>query len=122
MRTLKRQSGMSMLGIIIMIGLVSFFLMVVIRLLPPFMEGRSVKSVIETVAQTSSSSMSLGEVNKKVTSALNTNRIEGINPNDVKVYRDKGKIIIDANYEKRTPLFEGVDAILIFDDHIVEID
>lgn len=122
MKTLKRQGGMSMLGIIIVVGLVSFFLMVVIRLLPSYIEGRSVKSAIEGVAATASSEWSLGEVGKRVGSAFTTNQVEGIAPNQVKVYRDKGKIIINANYEKRTPLFEGVDAVLIFDDNIVVVD
>ena len=56
---------------------------------------------------------------KRLASTFNTNRIEAIKPKDVKVYRDKGKIIIDANYETRTPLFQGVDAVLMFDDNIM---
>ena len=122
MRSRRRQAGMSMLGIIIMIGLVSFFLMVVLRLLPSFMEGRAVKSAIDGVAATANSEWSLGEVSKRVGSSFTTHQVEGIGPNEVKVYRDRGKIIIDANYEKRTPLFEGVDAVLIFDDNIVVVD
>ena len=122
LRTVRQQSGMSMLGIIIIIGLVSFFLMVVIRLFPAWLEGRSVKSAIEGVAAASNSQQSLGEVSKRVATSFNTNQIEGLRPDEVKVYRDKGKIIIDANYEKRTPLFEGVDAVLIFDTNVVVID
>ena len=36
---------------------------------------------------------------------------------DVKVFRSKEGIEIDASYEHRTELFEGsLDAVLIFDD------
>lgn len=118
----NRQSGISMLGILIIMALFSFFLMVSIRLLPSYMEGRSVKNAIEGVAETANAKQSLHEITKRVTSTWNTNRIEAISPREVKVYRDKGKIIIDANYEKRTPLFEGVDAVLMFNDNIVVID
>ena len=122
MRTRKQQSGMSALGILVIVALFSFFVTVVIRLLPPYMEGRAVKTVIEGVAEVSNAEQSLGEISKRLTSAFITNQIDSLNPKKVKIYRDKGKIIIDANYEMRTPLFEGVDAVLIFTDNIVTIN
>jgi type II secretory pathway pseudopilin PulG len=117
-----QQAGMSMLGVLVMVGLFSFFVTVVIRLLPPYMEGRSVRTAIEGVAAASNAQQSLGEVGKRLAGSFNTNQIEGIKPKAVKIYRDKGKIIINANYELRTPLFEGVDAVLMFTDNIVEIN
>ena len=96
--------------------------MVSIRLAPAYLEGRAVKTAIEGVAETADAKQSLREVSKRVSSSFTTNRIEVIQPKDVKVYRDKGKIIIDANFETRTPLFEGVDAVLMFNDNIVVID
>ena len=122
MRLRKRQSGMSMLGILMVVGLFSFFLMVAIRLAPSYMEGRQVKTAIADVAAASNSKQSLREVTKRLHSNFNTNRIEALTPREVKIYRDKGKIIINANYEKRTPLFQGVDAVLMFEDNIVTIE
>ena len=118
----RRQRGISILGILIVLALLSFFLTVAIRLAPTYLEGRSVKTAIESVAEASNSKESLRDVSRRLTNTFNTNRIEGIKPTDVKVYRDQGKIIIDASYERRTPLFETVDAVLMFNDHIVEID
>jgi magnesium-transporting ATPase (P-type) len=113
---------MSMLGILILVGLFSFFLMVVIRLLPTYMEGRTVKTAIMDVAAASTASNSIHEVTKRLDSNFNTNRIEALSVRQVKVYRDKGKIVINANYEKRVPLFEGVDAVLMFNDNVVVIN
>ncbi|MEP5763049.1 MAG: DUF4845 domain-containing protein [Halieaceae bacterium] len=122
MSSRNRQSGMSLLGILIVMGLLSFFLMVSIRLIPTYMEGRSVKSALELVAEGATSKQSLSEITKRIATTFNTNRIEAIKPREVKVYRDKGKIVIDANYETRTPLFDGVDAVLMFTDNIIVID
>jgi len=121
-RTLRSQRGVSILGILIVLALLSFFFTVVLRLAPTYMEGRSVKTAIESVAEASNTQESLRDVTRRLTNTFNTNRIEGIKPTDVKIYRDKGSIIIDASYEKRTPLFKGVDAILIFDDNIVVVE
>lgn len=118
----RRQDGVSILGVLILLALLSFFLTVSIRLAPPWLEGRSIKSAITSVAEASSPQNSLQDVTKRIQSTFNTNRIEAISPRDVKVYRDEGKIIIDANYETRTPLFRNVDAVLMFNDNIVVIE
>ncbi len=120
--TFRRQEGVSILGVLVLLALLSFFLTVSIRLLPPWMEGRSVKSAILSVAEASTPENSLRDVTKRIQSTFNTNRIEAIAPRDVKVYRDEGKIIIEANYETRTPLFRNVDAVLMFNDNTVVID
>jgi len=115
-QTRNRQSGVSIVGILIIVALFAFFLTVVMRLLPSFMDSRELKTALESVVSTSNSSMPLGEVKKKIASNFLTNRIEVIKVKEVKVYREKGKIIIDANYETRTMLFEGVDAVLMFNN------
>ena len=118
----RRQQGVSIFGALVILALLSFFLTVAIRLLPPYMEGRSVKSAIESVSESLDPDMSLRDVERRVDSTFNTNRIEAITVRDVKIYRQDGKIIIDASYEKRTPLFRNVDAVLMFDDNIVVVE
>jgi hypothetical protein len=116
MKTLKRQSGMSMFGVLIIMGLTSFFLLVTIRLLPTYMDGRGLKTVLEGVVAGSTPGESLQDINRRIVSTFITNQIDVMDPRKVKVYRDKGKILIEANYEKRTNLFKGVDAVLMFTD------
>ncbi len=120
--SIKRQQGVSVLGVLIILALLSFFLTVSIRLLPSWFEGRAVKNAIVSVAEASNSEQSLRDITRRLESTLNTNRIEAIASRDIKVYRDEGKIIIDANYETRTPLFRNVDAVLMFNDNVVVID
>jgi hypothetical protein len=122
MKTLKNQAGVSVVGVLVIMLLFAFFLTVVLRLAPTYMEGRNVKATIQTVANSSNVSMSLGEIQKKLTNSFITNQIEGIKVKDIKVYREKRTIIIDATYEARTPLFDGIDAVLIFDDLMFVIE
>ncbi len=118
----RRQEGVSILGVLMLLALLSFFLTVTIRLLPAYMEGRSVKNAIQSVAEASTPEHSLRDVTKRISSTFNTNRIEAIKPKDIKIYRDEGKIIIDASYETRTPLFQNVDAVMMFNDNVVVIE
>ena len=122
MRTLKRQSGVSMFGLLIMMGLFSFFLMVSIRLLPTYMEARSLMSVLDRVAATSNKTEPLSKIKRRILNAFIANRVEALDSRKVKVYLDRGTVIINANYEKRVPLFEGVDAVFMFTDHVIVIE
>ena len=51
---------------------------------------------------------------------MNTNQICDIRIDDIEVYREQGVIVIDANYEKRFPLFWILDGVIVFDDLVVE--
>ncbi len=51
---------------------------------------------------------------------MNTNQIRDIRIDDIEVYREQGVIVIDANYEKRFPLFWILDGVIVFDDLVVE--
>jgi hypothetical protein len=105
-----------------MMGLFAFFLMVSIRLLPTYMEARSLMSVLERVVAASNKTEPLSKIKRRILNAFIANRIEALDSRKVKVYRDRGTVIINANYEKRVPLFEGVDAVFMFTDHIIVIE
>ena len=122
MKTMYRQSGVSVLGILLIVALFSFFLTVVMRLMPTYMEGRAVRTALAGVVENANPKQSLREVNRSVVTTFVTNQINGIKAKEVKVYRDKGKILIDARYEARTRLFDGVDAVLVFDDLVFTIE
>jgi hypothetical protein len=122
MKTLKKQAGVSVIGVLVIMLLFAFFLTVLLRLVPTYMEGRNVKATINNVAEASNITMSLGEIQKKLTSSFITNQIEGIKVKEIKVYREKRTVVIDARYEARTSLFEGIDAVLMFDDLMFVIE
>ena len=122
MKTLKKQAGVSVIGVLVIMLLFAFFLTVLLRLVPTYMEGRNVKATINNVAEASNISMSLGEIQRKLTNSFITNQIEGIKVKEIKVYREKRTVVIDARYETRTSLFEGIDAVLMFDDLMFVIE
>lgn len=116
MNKMKKQTGVSVIGVLVIVALFSFFLTVMLRLVPSYLEGRSLRGMLESVVEASTAEESLRAINKKIATTMNTNQFDALNPREVKVFRDKGTITIDARYEKRTKLFEGIDAVLMFDD------
>lgn len=117
MRLRHHQKGASALAVLVIVGLFAFFLMSGMRLLPAYLDGMSVRGVLEALAENKGLiSKPLSETRKRLQGSFLTNQIEVINPKDVIIKRDKGNIIIDASYESRVHLFANVDAVVMFDD------
>ena len=55
-------------------------------------------------------------VKTRIRKLLKTSQIYAIKAEDVKIYRDKNDVVLDANYETRFPLFWIVDGVMVFDD------
>jgi hypothetical protein len=47
-----------------------------------------------------------------------TNRIEAISLRDIKISSDKKGVVIDARYEKRTPIMFNIDAVVRFEEAV----
>jgi hypothetical protein len=113
----QRQSGMSILGILIIGIMVGFFVMCGLRLAPSYFEYLTVKDVITAVAtEHEADKKSIRELRRKLENLLNTNQVYGIDPRDVEIYRKDGKTYIDGNYEARIPVAGRIDAVMRFDD------
>ena len=122
MITHRRQSGMSILGIICILAMLGFFAMCIVRMSAPYFEYLSVKDIIfKIVTDQDTLSKSPADIKRKIAYVFNTNQIYKLDPRDVKVFHTKGKKYIDANYEVRLPIMWRIDAVLKFDDLLYEI-
>lgn len=122
MKTRFSQQGLSMLSWMSILFVVSFFVTCAVKLTPVYMDSWTVKSVIESVAAKQKiETQSPEKIRSAIALQFMTNRVEAIKARDIKITREKGKVIIDANYEKRVPLMYNVDAVVKFDKLYIEI-
>lgn len=121
MQMRQRQGGMSLPGVLAIAVMVGFFVMAGIRMAPSYFEYMSVRDVVKRVAQEHDpANESVADMRRKIANLFNTNQIYGLKPGDVEIYREDGRIWIDARYEARVPMFANVDAVIRFDDLRVE--
>ena len=62
------------------------------------------------------------EIRTRIRKLLHTSQVDVIDANDIEIYRERRKIVIDANYEVRFPLFWIVDGVMNFEDLIFKVD
>ena len=97
-------------------------LVVALRVVPSYMEDLTIKDLITRAAEEYDPRReTVPDLNVRLAKLLNTNQIYDTSIGDSAVYRERGAIVIDANYEKRFPLFWILDGVMKFEDLLVEM-
>ena len=91
-------------------------LMVALRIVPIHAEYLTVRDA----AQHDSETQPLADLRVRIAKLLKANRVDGTSIDEIEIYRDRGFIVVDANYEKRFPLFWILDGVMKFDDLVIK--
>lgn len=117
MRTPQGQRGMGMLGLLIIAIMVGVFVLAAIRIIPGYIEYLTVRDVVQRVAaEFDREADTSADIRRSLSAYLNTNQVKRIDYRDVELRREEGKLIIDASYEERLPMFWRIDLIVRYDD------
>jgi len=113
----NRQSGMSMLAVISLIGIIAFISLFAFKVVPGYLEFATVKSIGNDI---STNAELLKKPKSKVLQAINqayrTNSLYDLKPEETFVLTrdgDKG-YQIQIDYEKRSNLFKNIDVVTRF--------
>jgi hypothetical protein len=72
----RRQSGMSIIGMFVILLMLGFFALCAIRIAPPYFEYLSVKNTISNIAtEADTAEVSIRQIRRKIDANFNTNQI-----------------------------------------------
>ena len=113
--------GFNIWAVSINLLLLGALLVLALRVAPSYMEYLTIKNLITRGAdEYDPRSETVTDLRVQLAKLLDTNQIYDTSIDDIQVYRERGDIVIDANYEKRFPLFWILDGVMKFEDLIVE--
>ena len=93
--------------------------MLALRIVPIYAEYLTGRDVIRrAAAQHDSEAQPLADLRVRIAKLLKANQVDDTSIDEIEIYRDRGFIVVDANYEKRFPLFWILDGVMKF-DHLV---
>lgn len=122
MRQQAQQAGMSITGILAILIMVGFFAMCAIKMVPHYTEFLSVKKIVTDIAmEPETKTMSNRQISRRIETIFNSNQIYAIKGSAVKIVRKRGVTYIDSRYEVRLPIAGRIDAILSFNDLLLEV-
>ena len=113
----RRQAGFTFWSVVFYVLVLGAAMVLALRIAPSYLEYRTVRDIMErAVSEWDPNSQSTRQVKTRIRKLLKTSQIYAIKAEDVKIYRDKNDVVLDANYETRFPLFWIVDGVMVFDD------
>ena len=111
----NRQSGLTLLGFIFVLGLVGFFLFIGMKLFPVYQEYYAVVTAMKGIQQ----EPGVAEMSPTTIRGLHDRRfsvgyVESVKPENIKITRDNG-YNLTIKYEVRRPLVSNLDYVAKFD-------
>ncbi len=115
---MRKQKGATFLTWVAGAGLVIFAFITGVKIAPLYMEFYAVRSLVDRVAQESSSKSSLQQIRRKVDDYMNVNSLNSLSSSDFKVEPVEGKNntkALEIYYEVRKPWVANIDFLLTFE-------
>lgn len=114
----KYQDGMTGAGWVIVLAIVLFFMFMLIKLTPAYLEYFSIKSSMSSVAEQNVGNSSTGEIRRLLEGRFNINEVKSVKASDAKVKDITGGRALYIKYERRIPLFGNISALLEFENEV----
>lgn len=123
MKTRRYQTGMTAIGWLLVLGLIAFFTLITLRLVPLYLEYGKVASVIESLkSEPGITSKPRTEIVKLVSRRFDVNDVRNVDARIIKVSKDKGVLTVSIDYERRQHLIGNVDVVAVFDKQVEVVD
>lgn len=117
----RQMRGFSIWSLSLSLLLLGGLLMLALRIMPIYAEYLAVRDVIVlAAAQHDSETQPLADLRVRIAKLLKANQVDDTSIDEIEIYRDRGFIVVDANYEKRFPLFWILDGVMKFDDLVIK--
>jgi len=113
----KSQEGVSFITVMLLAPLIGLFVLVVIKLVPVYVEYESVKSVINGMTSDRAETYaSPNEVRSTISKRLSINEVKNVSDDNVTIEREGNVYAFAIDYEVTVPLFYNISILVHFVD------
>ena len=118
----RAQRGMSSLSLLVVLSAAGFFLLVLFRVGPLYLDNYSVAAALESMGAEDVHQLSDDEGRRKLRNYFTINNIRDINVRDVAIERSAEGTVIKVDYEKRVDFLGNADVVVTFTNHLNSAD
>ena len=113
---LRRQLGVSKLGLLVLFILIAGFLTAGLKVAPFYVDHNLITGICEELIENGQAdTMSITEIRERVSNSLRINSVRGFDLSDIKKRTENGNPIITIAYERRVELIGNLDVVAKFD-------
>ncbi len=112
---MKRQSGMTMLSWLVVLGVLVFFILIGIKMVPTYLENYSIKQVLATMENDRAvRKMTPRQMRESFMKRLKINSVYEFDREWVKIKKEKFGMRMSVDYEIRKPVAGNVSILMAF--------
>jgi len=117
------QKGMTYLGILLLMVVIAICAIVVIKILPVYLEHFKVTSSLKSFVEDTKGNPAMPptEIKKLLLRRFDVNDVSHVTKDDIQISKENGKTVISIPYEARVTLFLNLDLVARFPDNRVEL-
>ncbi len=111
----RKQAGMTAIGWMGVIALIMMFVLLFLKLLPIYMDGYKVGSVLSDLKdEPGVASMTPVMISKMIMKRLDINMVDNVTRDDIYIDKLKNSMNVEIDYEVRENLVGNVDIVVHF--------
>jgi len=115
-----KQSGITLIGFLIILIVVAFFGFMAMKLVPPYIEFMGVKKAMNQIASDGANGRSLDTIRRDLMFKMSFQYVDDgtIQPSDIVLTHNDGGSTLSVSYDKQVPFIANIDFLLHFDDSV----
>ncbi|MBI1907292.1 MAG: DUF4845 domain-containing protein [Rhodocyclales bacterium] len=110
----NKQRGLTLISLILIAALLGAALLVAFKCVPVVTEYMAIVRVIKAVADEGDQGENMGSLKRSFDRRAQIDDISSIRGSDLIVYKNAGKVVVQAQYERRVPLVANVSLVFEF--------
>ena len=118
----NKQSGMTTVSTLFLVAIVGFFLTVLFKLAPHYLDDRMIQATLNQVGESNINGKSDTEIRNKISNFFTINNIRDVNIATIAIDRNDAATRIGLDYEKRIVMFGNVDVVLSFSNQYDSVE
>jgi hypothetical protein len=112
---MKRQRGVTFIGMVLIAGLIVFAAIVGLKLIPAYIEYATVVNILrEIVKSPDARTATPRDIQTSFRKRTQIDAIETIKPDDLEIDREGDQLVLRANYSVKIKLFGNLNACIDF--------
>ncbi len=118
MRTRHQVKGITLIGFVMLLGVLGFFAYLAMRLVPMYVEYFGVLKAMEQLRQEPGAAQkTLPQIRAELSLKFNTQYVDetSVTPQSISLKRESGAATLRVAYEKRVPFIYNIDLVGKFD-------
>lgn len=117
----KRQQGYTLISLIFILGIIAFFILLIMKIGPIYLDHSKVKNALAAIEQDKDvETKSEADIRSSLDKRFNMNYVADVKAQDVKITKQGGYLKVEANYEVVEKIVGNLSVLVEFHD-VIEV-